>query len=838
MRITKIIGWLMCGSALALLAVAGAQYAAQGAQQRQAAASALDPARLKLAQHAKPGQAFILADSRKLEFAVQPAPLRLVTNANVRDLQPIRQALQADPRRRWEYSLQLELLDAAGRVLESRALHMQAGLQEVKRADGSIGGAAFYLEKERFPLSAQSLNLALQAWPQVSKLRLRLSGLEPELADIALRLYQARADSLSGMEQRWRRLSAQQKEELARGSVHHQALLEEEEKQNLLRNAHQAIGPQGQPGRDYQLRNIYLLHENEGELQAAPALPPGMPFDARQYVTVPTPAQGGALRLELQANPRAPHNTDTRILWRWRGPGLYQQKQGALDWPAAHSRMQASLQLEGGLLELQIPRAGLLRVWHQAPGQSGEQEITPPHTWQRAYLAQEGRSLTFPLAESEQHSGLRLSLYSLQQGAGAAQSAHYAILDASGAELAQGGLTLSAAPEHYAAIPADLSAAQQGRYLGELQQRYLLLPPRAASVRISAGPASSILAAAHSRPYALAREVRAPDDYYSFDAKGKRIPGWFALTPQDSASLIAQDRSRSLLLQTRPAEVREDQAQILAGDYDWQEVRPQGAWLARPILAAREPGSPFRPEMLPVTFTPLAGAVRQTIIVPAWQGRQQLQASLLWLGQGGSDIRIELNGQPFYSGRLHGPMAEQVLPPISAGRHTLRVHSSNGGQFLLNHIQPGPGALVRRLAQRFQGQIVFDYQRSQAVAETLSLRVYQTPGGQADLRLRIEGPPLPVGKPLAAWLFAERVAQIKPGAGPRARILGAADELSDGGQSLYLPFPAEAPAGRYRIHISGSSQTRYLALSRLSAGRQARTDFHFQAESSHEQHAQ
>lgn len=817
-----------------------------------------DPQRLKLLAQAKPGRAFVLSRQHSLQFPVQSGELRLLSTASVQDIEAIRQARLRNPEQRWAYALALEFVNGAGEVLQQRTLHIQANLQEVKRADGSVGASLFFLDQERHPLASVSNTLSVPDLPDLAGVRVRLAEHDPALSEVILRVYQARAESSLDLGHRWQRLSPRQQDELARGSVHHKALLDDAQKQNLLRNARQAIGPLGQEGKDYQVRDIYLLAENEGELQALPIMPFGNPFSAQQYASLPIPAQGGKLRLEFSASPRPGEEVSGDLVhWEWRGPSLFQRQQGNISWPRHAASAGHSMQVAGGLLELRATRAGVVRAWLQKEG-GDEIEITPAPQWQRVYLSRGPHTpLSFSLAASEHATALRLSLRSEQSGALQESRAAYEIHDSQGKRLAGGELQLNAQTEHYASIPADYLARQEQRSLSQLQEFYFLLPQGATGIKIYAmHERAPILLAVHSRPFALVREMKIPDDYYSFapsfdpsfdtahtvapakEQAAARIPAWFALQPDQYQSLIAADRSRNLLLQSRPPETTPEQIQIMSGRYAWQDLRPLGQWLARPLYSARDPHLPFRAEMLPTSFSPLPAGREVKLDFPVFQGKQILTPTLVYVGHASTTLNLEVDGQPYFSTTLHGPYAEQELPPLPAGKHRLRLQSKNGGRFYLNHVPATGETLLRRIAQKFDGKLEFEYQRQHLQNETLSLHLYQAPAarGQMALEVSISGPQPPAGKALSDWLFQSRLAHLSPAAGKPSLVFDTSGELSDSGQVLYLPFPADAPRGKYRISIKAPQAARtpaYLSLTRLSARLEAHTEYHYQPELSH-----
>jgi hypothetical protein len=783
-------------------------------------------------------------------------PLRLVSNASIRDLAAARRAHVQDPGKRWQYGLKLELLDAQGQLLELRQLQLAANLLEVKRPDGLISGPAFYLENGLTPLAGETNALNLQGIAgSVKRLRLSLTGLDPAISDVVLRLYQSHSDA-SNKPYQWQRLSPQQQEELARTSVHDKALLQAHEKHNLIRNSAQALGPNGMEGRDYQVRDVYLLLENDGEVQAAPIATQGNWFDQTAFATFPIPPQGGTIRLEFKASPRgaASDGLTQPIQLRWFGNGLFQRSHsdaGSLLWQG--QTLQHTLKLAGGLLELQGPRELIARAWLENPGGPAT-EITPQPQFERVFVTTPDQPIDFTLAASNSQSGLRLSLRSLSRGSLRPTRAHYAAFDANGKPLGQGVLAIDARAAHYERLMADYSGNHpdpaQNQHLSGLVQGFFVLPANTARFSVRADSLDApLLVAAHTRPWTLAREQRIPDDFYAWDAAGKRIPAWFLLKPDQQEQLLSNDRSRLLQLQSRPLALNEQQGKMLSGQYQWQDFRPRGNWLARPIYTPRDPDVPYREDALPTLFTPLALARPNKLEFPRYQGSTVVTPTLVWLDgkqnckpacQPSTRLDISVDGQPFFSIEPHGPYGEYALPGISAGTHQIQVRSNNqhaSGQVLINHVRPAANAWLRRVGQRFNGEMVFDYDRHSAQDETLSVRLYQPAGQQqaGKLTVNIEGPALPTLTPLSGWVFLDRIASVSPAPGT-GKVFDTEGQQSDGGNPIYLPLPKDAPLGRYRITLRAAGNTgkgSYVSLARLSAEMNAQRKIHHQPEISH-----
>lgn len=745
--------------------------------------------------------------------------VKLITNANTATPEELRHLRALDPGRRWRYALEIEVSDRNGKILIQRIHHHRADFTEIRWPDGQIFTPAFYLRENLAPLSANILQLDLDAFPEASQLRVRLASKDAEIVDVGLRAYLPEKNSEERVATLWQRLSEKKKKALARASVYPPELLIEQEKRNLLLNTWHAVGPKGREGRDYQQRELYVLMDNDGESVDEPIAPFGVPADARVWATFPIPGQGGRIRLSFQAV--APLSGDRRdtlqgeVRLRWYGTRQLARRELRIPLSEALAAPY-SLPLAGGLLEVEAPVEISVRAFLLGRGEQ-EEEITPPPQYLRTFVADQDNPVVFALEARSEKSMLRLSVrHQRYENRPAQAAAAYSMLDEAGQILKQGVLPLALPDSHYERVLADYT----GAWLTDAGTYHFMLPPAARSVRISSVPVAAgqvpvpLLVSAQTRPVRLAREMRIPEDYFDFDATGQRIPAWFVLRPANYEESIVNNRSRLLTIQARPSE---ENAGLLSGNYQWEDFRPQGNWLARPIYTPREPGTPYRDETLPTTYTRVPNQRSMDFDFPVYQGGSVVIPSVIRIGdEAPFTLKLQIDGQAPLILRGQGPFVEIPLPAMSTGKH--RLYLEGEGKVYLNYLRPGTEALVRHMAQRFGGRLIFDYERKAAVDETLTLRVYQPAGKgrQAQLSVRLQGPDLPLMTPLAGWFFDERNIQVSAGEEASASVFGTLGERCDSGQPMYIPFKADAPLGRYRIEVSSPpTKDAYLGISRL-----------------------
>lgn len=783
-----------------------------------------DAKKLALVPQSAVSIAYRAEENQWLSFSMTSGitQFKLISNANIRNMDTARSQRQANPTRRWAYALEIEVLSRSQKVLMRRTHHHRADLAEFIAADGQRYFPAFYLRESMTPLTGVIINVDLSLWPDASNIRVRLAKRDADVEDVVVRAYQPERVSKERAALLWQRLNDRQREALARGSVYPHEMLQEGERRNLLLHSWQAIGPQGAEGRDYFPRDLYVMLDNDGVAGDEPVPPYGVLADAWNWGTLPLPEQGGRVRLEITPTGRllaaADKNARKEILVRWYGKTLFERSETRIPWVG--KAVTHELDLPGGLLEFEAPEEVAVKATRKLD--KGDEDLTPLPQYLRVFTASASQPVSYALAQSGTETALQLELRAVfAPGQPVPATAEYRFVDSAGQTLKIGIIALQQPRSHYEKRFADFS----GAVLSDPVIVHFLVPETARQLVIRAAPgtpqdATPLLVSAHTRPSGMAREMRLPEDHYNFNALAKntepRIPAWFPVRPEDYEARILNNQSQTLILQVRPGE---DRPEIRAGRYQWEDYRPQGDWLSRPIFAPREPGVPERDEALPTTFSPLPLQREEKLVFPAVRGNTLLHPQLIWLGSSApAEVRVSIDGRA-QTLRLHGPYNEATLPPLAAGMHRIRIDSLPAGSVYLNHIRPRPGAMVRHVAQRVTQTQTFDYERKFAVEETLTLRFFQSAGKatRQNLLVRMEGPKTSPMTPLQHWEFSERQASLRPDSRGSFPVFDTRGERCDAGQAIYLPFKEDAPFGRYRITIiPPPGATGYLTVSRLT----------------------
>ena len=810
-----LLSWLAWDYVKPLLAISGAERTLQ-----------------KRIAVSDPSVVYVLDKDRWTEFSIPNGTpsLRVVTNATLAS------SVKVDPTLNWSYVLKYEFLDSSGTVLLRRDYSYRTGVRQYQDPrTGARFSSSFYLDQELMPTDGHIVVLNLATLPQVARLRVKVEKTDPALRDVALRLYTEEVVPDFRIAHRWLRLSDEQKVKLAKGNVYSQDLLAESEIRNLLRGQERPLGPAGISGRSYTSRTLYVMREYEGQQIAVPVLPAGVFLDQHIRAIIALPEAGGKVRLSFSPqgldNAPAPGST---IGVRWFGRMLSERSQRDVIWSGAGTTLEADW--KGGLLEVSASGGLTVRAFLLQAGQQ-EKEITPPAMYLRAFAAQTGAPVDFAV----DHAGndptpFRMDIrQALAPGEAAAENpvwVSYQLLNQQGAVVREGSILASPPLSLYDRPQPDnlgLRATDPSTY-------YFSLPAEIATVRLSAD--TSALVTGYTRPWDLVRESRVPEDAYLADDAMNRQVSWFPLRPKNFQTLVLANRSVLMATQFRPPV---DNPEVLAGRYQWQDFHPQGDWLGSTLFTPMQDIGPPREDTLPASYRPVIAGQDMLLQLQAPRGVESLQPSLAYFRTQSVpfEVKVFLDGQLHYRGRVAGTDGEILLPALRAGQHRVRVESTAAVEFYLNYTAPVPGGLLKRLANRFEsGRLRFTYPHGTHCEETLGLRLFAAQGqtGRSVLRVWLQAPRTQIVGPLTSWSFTSRRFDVRPQALAGARVAAHQRKGTDQGQAFFIPVAPDLPPGNYPLTaVLEQGAGGYLLVSRIVPGRAAERGVRIEQELRHVQ---
>ena len=762
-----------------------------------------------------PSVVYVLGKERWTEFNIPNGTpsLRVVVNATLASNARLERAM------RWPYTLRYEFLDKNGKLLLQRDHSYRASLRQFQDKAGNTFSSSFYLEPGLMPTDGHVAVFNLAPLAQATRMRVRLGLADPAIRDVAFRLYKIEQVPDFRLAHRWLRLNDEQKAKLAQGNVYPHELLTESEIRNLLRHQEHPLGPVGIAGSWYNSRALYVMRGYEGEPIAEPVLPYGLVIDEQRHGVIPLPEQGGRVRLRfaaLGAGNAPPPAPGSAIEVRWYGRLLAERKQLKLAWKGDATELIADW--KGGLLEV-MAQGGLSVRAFQIAGDGKEQEITPEAMQLQAFIAQKDAPLEFSI----DHAGadptpFRLDIrQSLEPGKAAAGQLQlgYQLLDPQGGIVREGSILAAPPWSRYDRLHPDAP----GRRLTDAATYFFSLPVGVSAIRLSSR--QPVLITGYSRPWDLVHETRVPEDSYMAGDGMQRQLSWFTLKPKHHHALVLGGRAAWLASQYRPPQ---DDPDLLAGRYQWQDFHPQGAWLGRSVFDRLEAQGPPHEAALPVIYRPIPLGQDLALMLQATRGVESVAASMAYFrkSSGAFEVRVFLDDRLFYQGRFAGTDGEIALPALSAGKHRVRVESAAGTAFYLNHTSPVAGSLQKRLVNRFDGkQLDFIYEHGAGPNQTLGMRLY-TPQGQTGrtvLHVRLAAPRTEIVGPLQSWSFINRRFDVRPDLSSNSRLGAHGNARADGGRAFFIPLAQDLPAGKYVLHARlESGPGNHFLLSRITPG--------------------
>ncbi len=747
-------------------------------------------------------------------WLVFPAPLRdsaarIVSHADI----PSEIATDLDAE--YPYRLLVQLVDEDNAVLQERSMDFRTRVtRHVDVESGELYSRTFYLEAGLVPSGSREARVLVSRSGAVS-MRVRLEEADPRIAAVQVRAYRQESIAAHRIAFQWQRMSIAQQERLAAGNLYPVEFLTRREKLNLLRNRWRPVGPRGVEGTDYQARKLYTL-ERDGEPYEPPGSAAGMYADAGLSATFPVPVPGGSLALEITPEPGA-FATDERGVRAaaiWYGPRSGQRQEFVL---GAGNGAIPALQLEPGLVEVKVDRPARIRAWFASP--DGEElEVTGRRDVLRVYRVSVDRPVRFPVRHAPGEAtdlrvDLRCECFDERPDWGVdTVSAQYRLLDAGGATVQAGALQVPVPWSRYDRIARDPLApvSEPGRFV-------FRVPPDIVALEITGDPQLHV--ALYNRPTRMPRRVVLPEDYQR--GTGDRVRRtWFPLRPADREQRIADGRSELLRVSARPPE---EDAEIIAGRYRWEDFQPRGRWTARHVMEPRDPLQPFRDRALPTTFREVfVGDSRVAFRSPGAAGVVHPRLVYLRDGDAPLNLRVYVDGEQAWSGRVYGTAAEIPLGAVRTGERRLRVSASGPVRLLVNYAGPGDGGWIKRLAVRPRaGAQEILYAKETPGEETLSAIYYAAPGNPPELSLTVEVADLRHGGigpfekvTIRDWLFTLRLDDE-----PQLPVLDVPGEQVAAGQRMYIPLGADLSPGLYRVRLTIPDTPRgYLVLSRLLPG--------------------
>jgi hypothetical protein len=753
--------------------------------------------------------AYVLDDKQWTSFPISLIGIqaRVVTNANLLSSYDLK------PDEEMHYAYQFQVIDEDENILSDRIYHHRTKMTTFKDEEGDVFTNSFYLDSDLAPFDSRSIRIDFSGMAKGKLIRFRLLSKDASVSDVELRLYIYLEHEKEQPGFLWRRLSDKQKTRLTKGNVYPHELLAEEEKRNLIQRTWVPLGPLGADGKDYQTRKLYVLQEAEGEAADFDLRPAGLYVKEGHRGIIPVPEEGGKIRLEfLNMSGRSPQD----ILLRWYGRGIGMRMDYTVSWEDGNASFEEIF--KGGMIE--ISPSDNIAVKAFLINGAEEIEITPDPIYARSFIIRPGLPVEYKIHHTgDKPTPLRVVFrYQIpKQKDGAPENLRYAdyqLLDKDGKVLKSSSISLAEEISLYDGIAGNLADMD----ISEPFVSNFYIPHNINSIRFSSG--AEILIASYTRPYGMTREVRVPEDYYAAEAQEGKQPGWFAVRPVNYKGLVSGGRSLLIAVQLRPAEDNED---LMAGRYLWEDFHPEGSRPSRYILTAEAAADTGRKNRegyysllspnnnIPVEFVHIAGLAK-------------ISPTLIYIRKSSEPVPLKffLDNNLHYETRIAGTRGEIQLPPVRFGRHKIRVESPGKAEFYLNNIQGVERVFFKRFVNRIDSKgLDFVYKKQTPSDELLSVRFY-SPSKNMErntILASIDAGKIILSEPFESWTFTTQRFSIKPDSREQSAVLNTYNDYLESGQLFFVRLGSDLPPGDYHVHFDLESGTGgYLSLSRVLPG--------------------
>lgn len=742
--------------------------------------------------------------------------IKIVTNANLVGVN------ENDPGARWRYAFDWEILDNhSNKPVKSGQYNFETGLTRISLENMEPGlTAAFYLDSPEIPADGKIFVINTKELSLAGKsvtLRFRLASFDHGISSVVLRAYNQERLSERKLDFQWMRITKRQKDVLSQGNVYPSEMLSEIEKQNLMRQFWTPLSPEGIQGRDFIARKIYVIRDIESVPIEDPIIPEGILVNASLRGTLAIPEDGRNVRLEFSHVGPSQAAKNSTLTINWYGPEITDRKSLSLPWNGLALTWEG--RFEGGLLEIMSETP--MVVTPSWISQNGSQAAIPEQLYVRTYVIDNSKSVVFKVAHSEGSvTPLRLDFRTLFEAALARNHVvNYAILGLKGETVKEGKLGFSSIPSSY-----DLGLT--GYYqavISDPHSFYFRLPAESPYIKLTSE--GTVAATAYTRPNDLIKETNVPQDYFQESTLlNTREPEWFNVRPLDQQNLIKSQNSILAKIQLRPPE---DDPDILAGRFWWEQFRPKGSWSGQFILVNQDKALSYnRQEALVSGFTRVVKGEQVAVNLQSDCDLNVITPTIIFLrknDQAPLRFKVWVDDLPLVNAEIFGLRGMFRLPPVTSGYHRLKIDSDEHDvSFLVNHIASSEINNEVRFANIFSdGKMDVEYLKRSTKDEILSLTLYAPFGhsGRSTIRVRLCVPQDQSEGPTEDLTILERRFRVTPSSGGPCPALNDPDCDLEAGQKMFFPVHGDIPPGNYNIKVElEDGAANYLELTRVLPG--------------------
>lgn len=783
------------------------------------------------------------------EFHISPTAqgIRIMTNAALRSTE-MPPKNQSDPREGWRYSIEFQLLDDDGELIQQRVYESRTRLRQLVDADenelidplvfGKTGQIATQTRFVQIPI--------LPSGRHPSIIRIRAVDSDPQISEVVARVRTKHERPHYANPATWRQISLTSRRKLAKFCVFDQKFLTPTERASLLR-WHWLQAPTLNA---VTLRHLYFIGEIDDQ-EAIEDIPSGSDtITASRKITLPMPELVGKLRLSLERLGAAVAASDAAAQSKT-NPGLNsglnpiyittrffpsdQSETIVWDDVLKNDRAEFWFSVKGGLVEFETTHdAKWSATWTHLdpagePVEIDEQTVSYGQTATmasnngnlRVYLSDQ-QPITYSVSHynnqptpfritcrvglgdafaSDTTQVLRQENRGSFEGWNELRNLNWAWLDANDEVIQAGQVAIKPEVSFY----DQLWKAGQPHLVSEFKRYYFSIPPQAKKIQFQS-ELTPFLINASLRPNHLPVITRLPEDRQPFERQFKPDRKWFYLYPDQNSKLISENRSFVISTQTRPRET-DDGPEFDPQAFQWQRYQPNGPWIGRQLLAPATLESVVTPSNQGASFFEMVNHQRYPVNDYGLTVQDRFRIIYICPDLNQGELIVKQDGVLLARENLVSSRGsiQLNLNPLTPDTH-LTLHGPDGIRMFFSGAEiVNAQRFIKRTASRLEnGELEFDYEKTTNDDEVLTLLIYRKSSGQdrCQLSVKIESDQaiqLQESGPVESLTSLHQVYDLQSQTQQQSALLIGTDAELDVEHRCFIRLGPDLPAGKYRI---------------------------------------
>lgn len=763
--------------------------------------------KLKLISRTRKRQMYRVYEDRWLKFNVEKAAMRLkvVSSASVKaDIN------QLDENSSWPYSIEYELYDDQGKVVESREYHHRTGVVLWKNIEtGKRENSTFYIDNDLIPCQTRDFIVLKKEGVAFSSVGLRIKYKDSMLKDVSLSLYSEFEVPKHRQRVVWHRISPWKKEQLAKSNIYPAYLLREDEKLLLASRQWKPMGPVGIRERDWELITQYVRLDFDGIVRDTPNVPIGsvMTHSRRGVLRIPEGGQKVLLKFEkLNFKKIVEHEEGSGVILNWTSSDGRHSNNVSLKWQKGRIEFEGTF--DEGLLEVVSQENYVF----QAFDRTGDTlvDITPVHTRVRVFsLESNEQKVVYQINhKADKTTPFRLDFRG-RNPEGQNQMIEISLLDQNNKEISKERLSIMWERSYY----DQLMGSEMDVILSEPVTRFFAWSAKVHRIEIRSE--APLLIGAYNRPPGVAREI---DLTLKEEELELKQPMWFSVLPENDEQLRVNRRSYVIQVPPRPRQIDED---IAKGDYIFEDFFPQGSWLGSYLLIPLEADKKVRRQAMSQMYCELKANQKTKVELIHPDGLDECRTRLIYQGvKTSNEIILLKNGFEWMKFNPSSSRGVVRPPSVETGKHEIEIRLKGEGRFYLSHVsKPNPTHMRKSVIKLNKKNIEISIEKKTDETENVSIKLYSPKVSNPWMNIHLLGRNIKENSTLDEWSFDHKKYKIVYSTETLARSMNTRGKDQYVSPALFVTLGKEMAKGDYKIKVNVDQfEQSHLSLSRLIPG--------------------